>query len=239
MRAGGAHSGEMAEGYSSAQVRAAEAPHLARREPLMQRAADGLARELRAALGARKDRRGAGSVLVLVGPGNNGGDALYAAAEISSSGSDVSLVLTADRAHQRGLAVALDDGCGRVAADDPAALAAAVARADVIVDGILGIGTAEPALRGRPREVVATVIEALGRREDAPVVVAVDLPSGIGPDDGAVPDETVLPADVTVTFGAIKAGLLLEPARSYVGRIRLVDIGLGPDLAGVEPIVRT
>ncbi|SMH40273.1 yjeF N-terminal region [Rathayibacter oskolensis] len=227
----------MAEGYSSAQVRAAEAPHLARREPLMQRAADGLARELRAVLAARPDRRGPGNVLVLVGPGNNGGDALYAAAEISASGSHVNLVLTAGKAHQRGLAVALDDGCGTVRADDPAALAAAVSRADVVVDGILGIGTAEPALRGRPRDVVAAVIEAVRRREVPPVVVAVDLPSGIGPDDGSVPDPTVLRADVTVTFGAIKAGLLLPPGGSYAGRIRLIDIGLGPDLAGVDPLV--
>lgn len=227
----------MAEGYSSAQVRAAEAPHLARREPLMQRAADGLARELRAVLARREDRTSPGSVLVLVGPGNNGGDALYAAAEISSSGTDVSLVLTAGKAHQRGLAVALDDGCGLVPADDPAALASAVARADVVVDGILGIGTAAPALRGRPREVVAAVLAAIDRLDRRPVVVAVDLPSGIGPDDGSVPDGTVLRADVTVTFGAIKAGLLLEPGASFAGRIRLVDIGLGPDLADVAPVV--
>lgn len=227
----------MAEGYSSAQVRAAEAPHLARREPLMQRAADGLARELRAVLAQRRDRSTPGSVLVLVGPGNNGGDALYAAAELSASGTDVGLVLTADRAHARGLAVALDDGCDRVRADDPAALAAAVSRADVIVDGILGIGTAAPALRGRPREVVATVIDAIGRLDARPTVVAVDLPSGIGPDDGTVPDPIVLRADVTVTFGAIKAGLLLAPGAAYAGRIRLVDIGLRPDLADVEPVV--
>lgn len=227
----------MAEGYSSAQVRAAEAPHLARREPLMQRAADGLARELRAVLARRHDRSTPGSVLVLVGAGNNGGDALYAAAEISSSGTDVSLVLTADRAHSRGLAVALDDGCGLVKADDPAAISAAVARADVVVDGILGIGTAAPALRGRPREIVAAVVEAVGSRERRPTVVAVDLPSGIGPDDGSVPDPTVLRADVTVTFGAIKAGLLLPPGSGYAGRITLIDIGLRADLAEVEPVV--
>jgi len=228
----------MVEGYSSAQVRAAEAPHLARREPLMQRAADGLAREIRALLAGRRDRRGPGTVLVLVGPGNNGGDALYAAAEVASSGVDVLLVLTADRWHQRGLAVALDEGCDRVPADDVRALLAAIARADVVVDGILGIGTRHPALSGRPRSIVETVIDALADREERPVVVAVDLPSGIGPDDGSVPDPTVLHADVTVTFGAIKAGLLLPPGDAYVGRIRLVDIGLGPDLVGVEPLVR-
>jgi NAD(P)H-hydrate repair Nnr-like enzyme with NAD(P)H-hydrate epimerase domain len=69
-------------------------------------------------------------------------------------------------------------------------------------------------------------------------VVAVDLPSGIGPSDGRVPDPAVLPADVTVTFGALKAGLLLEPARSLAGRVILIDIGLGPELEGVEPVLR-
>ena len=68
-----------------------------------------------------------------------------------------------------------------------------------------------------------------------PVVVAVDLPSGIDPDTGAVPDGPVLRADLTVTFGAIKAGLLLTPGSELAGRVRLVDIGL--DLTGVEPVV--
>jgi hypothetical protein len=72
----------------------------------------------------------------------------------------------------------------------------------------------------------------------SPVVVAVDLPSGTDPDDGSVPDPAVLPADVTVTFGALKAGLLLEPARSLAGRVILIDIGLQPELAGVEPVLR-
>ena len=70
-----------------------------------------------------------------------------------------------------------------------------------------------------------------------PDVVAVDLPSGISPDDGGVPDPVVLPADVTVTFGAVKAGLLLQPARRLAGGVRLIDIGLRPYLEGVEPLV--
>jgi NAD(P)H-hydrate epimerase len=71
---------------------------------------------------------------------------------------------------------------------------------------------------------------------DGPRVVACDIPSGVGCDDGAVPDPTVLPADVTVTFGAGKAGLLQGPGRAFAGRVALVDVGL--DLSGVTPLVR-
>jgi NAD(P)H-hydrate repair Nnr-like enzyme with NAD(P)H-hydrate epimerase domain len=70
-------------------------------------------------------------------------------------------------------------------------------------------------------------------------VIAVDLPSGIHPDDGTVPDPTVLPASVTVTFGAVKAGLLLQPAAAYAGRVELVDLGLGDELAAMKPLVVT
>jgi NAD(P)H-hydrate epimerase len=64
----------------------------------------------------------------------------------------------------------------------------------------------------------------------------VDLPSGVDPDDGSV-SPPLLPAHTTVTFGAVKAGLLLPPGRSSAGRLRLVDIGLGPALEGVVPLV--
>ena len=69
-------------------------------------------------------------------------------------------------------------------------------------------------------------------------MVAVDVPSGIGVDDGALPDPPfVLPADVTVTFGGHKVGLLVGPGAERVGRIVLVDIGIGADLARMPPAV--
>ena len=107
----------------------------------------------------------------------------------------------------------------------------------MIVDGILGTGTsADPALRGRARELVVGVLPALAAT-DRPTVVAVDLPSGIHPDDGSVPDPAVLPADVTVTFGAAKAGLLLEPGADYAGELRVIDLGLGAELERFTPLV--
>jgi hypothetical protein len=66
----------------------------------------------------------------------------------------------------------------------------------------------------------------------------VDIPSGIDPDDGSVPDPCVLRATLTVTFGGYKAGLLLAPASGFAGEVRLADIGLGERLALVEPVLR-
>jgi hydroxyethylthiazole kinase-like uncharacterized protein yjeF len=218
--------------YSAAQVRAAEKPLLDAGVPLMARAAAGLARELRSQLESsdRGDR-----IVVLVGAGDNGGDALYASAELAAEGADVVLVRTGSRVHGPGWAAAISAGAVEAEPDAAPALAADAA---ILVDGILGTGTsANPALRGTARDLVLALLPVLGR-DDSPAVVAVDLPSGIEPDEGTVPDPAVLPADLTVTFGALKAGLLLEPARSLAGRVILIDIGLAEQLAGVEPVLR-
>lgn len=220
----------MVAGYTVAQLRAAEAPHLQRGEPLMRRAAAALAdsvRELAPETVAR--------VVLLVGTGDNGGDALHAGAELAAAGHPVVVVPTGARMHEEGRRLAEAAGAAFVdGADDDAVRAAAVS-AEVIVDGIVGIGTsADPALRGRAREIVLLVREVAG---DA-VVVAADLPSGIHPELGTVPDrDAVLPARRTVTFGAATAGLLLAPATDYVGELRVVDLGLGPELARFEPVV--
>jgi NAD(P)H-hydrate epimerase len=219
-------------GYSAAQVRAAEKPLLDAGVPLMARAAAGLAGELRKLLTtSRRD----GPIVVLVGSGDNGGDALFASATVAAEGVGVILIRTGSRVHEAGWAAAEDAGAVEL---QPDAIPYLMADAAIIVDGILGTGTgADPALRGTARDVVLRVLALLGR-DDSPAVVAVDIPSGIGPDDGAVPDPAVLPADVTVTFGALKAGLLLEPARSLAGRVVLIDIGLGPQLEGIEPVLQ-
>lgn len=98
--------------------------------------------------------------------------------------------------------------------------------ADVLLDGLLGIGG-----RGAPRGVAGLLTGLLGdllgdENPGAPLVVAVDVPSGIGVDDGTLPDGPVLPADVTVTFGGAKPGLLLPPASRRAGRVQVVDLGL-------------
>ncbi|MFF2372401.1 NAD(P)H-hydrate epimerase [Agromyces sp. NPDC058110] len=253
------------DGYSAAQVQAAERPLIDAGEPLMQRAAlsladvvSGLLRSTDAA-GRRRGPRPV--VLVLAGSGDNGGDALYAAAHLAERGADVRVVAVGSRVHEAAAAAARAAGALDVAppmSGDPAASAApgagadaafddAVQATDVVVDGILGIGAAaSPALRGTARDAVARIRALLGRSwtdrtgvgARHPLVVAVDLPSGVSPDDGSVPVPVVLPADVTVTMGAVKAGLLVGPAAPLAGRIVLVDLGLGPALADVRPVVR-
>ncbi|MFJ1738813.1 NAD(P)H-hydrate dehydratase [Streptomyces microflavus] len=210
----------MRRAYSVETVRAAEAA-LMKRVPegaLMQRAAAGLAVACGDLL--RRTGRVYGSrVLLLVGSGDNGGDALYAGARLARRGAAVrALLLSPDRAHAGGLAAFLAAG-GQVAegADGLGAL-------DLVVDGITGIGG-----RGGLREDAVALLRAVTRDRDRTPVIAVDLPSGVEADSGEVHGEAVT-ADATVTFGTYKPGHLIDPAAEHAGALRLVDIGLGPEL---------
>ncbi|MFF2922996.1 NAD(P)H-hydrate dehydratase [Streptomyces celluloflavus] len=212
----------MRTAYSVESVRAAERELMARLPDgaLMQRAAAGLATACAELLGRVYGAR----VVLLVGSGDNGGDALYAGARLARRGAGVTAVLLSpERAHGGGLA-ALRAAGGRVSADADRDLA----RADLVVDGIVGIGG-----RGGLRPEAARLARAA--RESA-TVVAVDLPSGVDADSGEVHGDAVR-ADATVTFGAYKPGLLIDPAREAAGALRLVDIGLAPPaVADVEAL---
>ena len=209
--------------YTAAQVRAAERPLIDAGEPLMLRAAAALAAVIEERLTDASSPR----ALVVAGSGDNGGDALYAAASLAGRVA-VDVLLVGSRVHEPALDAAVAAGARRVELDDAAREAS---RYSVVVDGILGIGTSpDPSLRGPAREAVAALLDAGDR---APVV-AVDLPSGLQPDTGAA-DAVVLPAAVTVTFGAVKAGLVVGAGPRLAGAIVLVDLGLGPALAGEEP----
>ncbi|MCX4674862.1 NAD(P)H-hydrate dehydratase [Streptomyces sp. NBC_01433] len=208
----------MRRAYSVETVRAAEAALLSRlpEGALMRRAAAGLAVACGDLL--RRNGRVYGSrVLLLVGSGDNGGDALYAGARLARRGAGVRALLTSpDKVHAGGLA-ALEAAGGRVL-DSPDGLGAV----DLVVDGITGIGG-----RGGLRPEAAALVRAVtGSR--APVL-AVDLPSGVEADSGEI-HGTAVRADATVTFGTYKPGLLIDPAAERAGALRLVDIGLGPDL---------
>ncbi|WP_428954254.1 NAD(P)H-hydrate dehydratase [Streptomyces sp. cg35] len=206
----------MRTAYDVETIRAAERALMARLPDgaLMQRAAAGLAAACADLLGKVYGAR----VALLAGSGDNGGDALYAGARLARRGAGVTaLLLSPERAHAGGLA-ALRAAGGSVLDGESGAAVDAVSRADLVMDGIVGIG-GKGGLRPRAARLAAAATESGG------TVVAVDLPSGVDADTGEVRGEAVR-ADVTVTFGAYKPGLLVDPAHAYAGALRLVDIGL-------------
>ena len=192
---------------------------------LMQRAAAAIAVSAGSMLRDVAGRVSGSRVVLLVGSGDNGGDALYAGARLARRGARVDAVLVAARHHEAGAAALLRAGGRLTGTDDLVAAAELVAAADLVVDGILGIGGS-----GALREPAAT-LAAVARETDSSVL-AVDLPSGVDADSGAVADpERVVSADRTVVLGTLKPGLLVGAGAARSGDLEVVDIGL--DLSGV------
>ena len=159
--------------------------------------------------------RPSGSVVVVAGSGNNGGDGVVVARTLVARGRDVTLVPVGTSPVDETL---FHGWPLRVL--DPAAGRDALRSADVIVDGILGTG-----LQGAPRDAQAAWIEAIN---GAPAfVIALDVPSGVVSDTGAVPGSAVH-ADLTVSFGGVKLGTVLQPGREHSGRLVAVEIGFPP-----------
>jgi ADP-dependent NAD(P)H-hydrate dehydratase / NAD(P)H-hydrate epimerase len=219
----------MRDAYQVTAVRAAEQAlmELVPDGTLMGRAAAGLASVCAALLRREPGGVYGARVVVLAGSGDNGGDALYAGALLARRGAAVTAIAAGSRVHPGGTAALLQAG-GRVSDDTrnaDALTAQSITGADLIVDGLLGIGG-----RGGLREPFAGLAAGAERaRQAGATVVAVDLPSGIDADTGAVQGPAVR-ADVTVTFGAIKPGLLIDPGAGHAGTVELIDIGLGPYL---------
>ncbi|MDN5796956.1 MAG: bifunctional ADP-dependent NAD(P)H-hydrate dehydratase/NAD(P)H-hydrate epimerase [Intrasporangium sp.] len=185
---------------------------------LMGRAARGIADVAAARLGEHGGR----SVVALVGSGDNGGDALYAAHFLAEVGYPCAAVLVSDKgrsaAHQGGLATVAQNAVVVVAADDPDEAVRVVAGADLVLDGITGIG-GHPGLRPTAARLVAAI------DEDA-WIIAVDLASGLDP-EGRVRADAIVWADETVTMGVAKPAHLLPAGEGATGRLTVVDIGLG------------
>jgi hydroxyethylthiazole kinase-like uncharacterized protein yjeF len=192
---------------------------------LMQRAARGLALIAAAELRSRRGSVYGSRVLIMVGPGNNGGDALYAGAQLASRGAVVQAVSCLGAPHAEGLSALYHAGGRLFDLDHLLARTDSDDSWDLALDGVLGIG-------GRPG--LPDPVSRLADRLQAGGVpiVAVDLPSGVSADTGAVPSRAIK-ATRTVTFGGLKPCHLVEPARSFCGPIDLVDIGL--DSAAEQP----
>lgn len=231
----------MRPAYLAQTIRTAEEPLLeALPGVLMQRAAAGLASAVLRELAARGRVYGA-RVLLVVGSGNNGGDALYAGARLLNRGVRVRAWRTSSAAHEQGWRAFLASG-GR--AVDALGAIDELASTDLVIDGVLGIGG-----RAGLRAPVALFARACA---DAGVpVVSVDLPSGLDADSPSRTVESVetrqaelvetthFTAQLTVTFGGLKFCHVLEPAASACGRIELVDIGLDlprADLSVWQPV---
>ena len=182
---------------------------------VMRRAAFAVATQAAAMLVERGAGVAGRRVTLLVGAGNNGGDALWAGAFLRRRGAAVTAVLlNPEKAHTEGLA-ALRSAGGRVAVDPERAIAGA----DLVIDGIVGLSARGPL---RPRAA------ALVERITVPVL-AVDLPSGTDPNTGVVTGPAVR-AHTTVTFGGRKPVHVLGEGAIRSGRVQVVDIGFDGDL---------
>jgi ADP-dependent NAD(P)H-hydrate dehydratase / NAD(P)H-hydrate epimerase len=240
----------MRDAYSVANIRAAEAALLAQLPDgaLMQRAAAGLTAVCTDLLRSSPGGVYGARVVILAGTGDNGGDALYAGERLARRGAAVTAIAAGSRIHQAG-ARALTDAGGRIipvldpgaTGTDPARpddqpddsgqgrfdpghdVRRTIGNADLIIDGMLGIGG-----KGGLREPYAALAR-LAANAGRATTVAVDLPSGIDADTGEVSGPAVR-ADVTVVFGAVKPGLLIDPGAGHAGVVELVDIGLRPYL---------
>jgi NAD(P)H-hydrate epimerase len=202
-------------------------------ETLMEEAGRGAAAVALAMLGGHDDRR-PGLVLVLAGPGNNGGDGHVVARHLAAAGvrSVVALVSTDARPATRDAALNWDrlDGVAEVdrlqlaTAHDARLLLNGIERAGLVVDALLGTG-----VRGTLREPIRSAVEVClqARRAGVPIL-AVDTPTAVDATSG-VPSDPVVRADVTVTFHRPRIGLATRTGARLAGRVLVVPIGIPAD----------
>ncbi|MDE3087863.1 MAG: NAD(P)H-hydrate dehydratase [Chloroflexota bacterium] len=213
---------------------------------MMERAGKAVADAI-AVRGGAHDQR----VLVLVGPGNNGGDGLVCARYLHDAGARVSLYLWKRIANDadKNFELCRERNVATARAEEDAELKTlrqVVREADIIVDALLGTGVTRP-IEGVLKKILAAVKEEIDRRGERelqelapllprspaplrPLVVAVDLPSGLNPDTGAL-DPAALAADLTVTFAFPKIGQLSFPGAGAVGELIVADIGIRAEWA--------
>ncbi len=188
-------------------------------EELMQRAGRAVADSVVEVLGGSIAQR---RILVLAGPGKNGGDGLIAARILRQRGVDVSVVCPIPRADDPLLEECAAAGCS-ITQDDLANLGETPSKAELVVDALLGTGRSR-AIEGS----ILNVLDAVRGLAGELTIVAVDLPSGLDSDTGEA-DPVTLPADVTVALGSVKVGCLTIKGAEYSGGIRVVEIGLDGD----------
>jgi len=201
---------------------------------LMQRAGEAVAR-------VTGDLADGGDVLILIGPGKNGGDGLACARALAAAGNRVTVYLFNRQVDE-------DTGAAVVRASEDQSrgvLSGLAGNSAVVVDALLGIGQSRP-----PDPNLISILETVNtQRGSSTRGVAVDIPTGVDAGTGAIWNHAFR-ADVTVCMGFLKRGLVLHPGSDYCGQIRLIDLGFPPsaaasvavsvptasDIAGIIPV---
>ena len=200
---------------------------------LMEHAGTAVAAAVRA-IASDLDRWGFGPIVILCGPGNNGGDGYVAARRLALAGASVIVAVVASESRPRGLTsarnwdrIARDSGIAKVrlaVSRDVAMFGQGVEKAAVVVDALLGTG-----VRGALREPIRSAVELIGRARAAGVpVVAVDTPTAVDLSSGE-PSDPAVTADLTVTFHRPKTGFLTRRGAAHAGRVLVAPIGIPAD----------
>jgi ADP-dependent NAD(P)H-hydrate dehydratase / NAD(P)H-hydrate epimerase len=195
--------------FKVADIRAAENTLIAKlpEGALMERAAFGLASFISKLARQNNLKPQQTKIVAVIGKGNNGQDCLVAGKFLKQKGFDFSAI-----EHEQ----------------DSQENLARIASAHIVLDGIVGLGANSP---------ISQSAKNLFKAAKNALIIAVDLPSGINADTGEVFDQNlVVKADHTVTFGALKVGLVTGTAKAYLGAVTLVDIGLFSYLKKYQPI---
>src|SRR5947207_5734279 len=192
---------------------------------LMENAGRGAADAVLAWLAPGKRAPRAPRVVIVCGKGGNGGDGFVVARHLKRRGVRCDVVLAAPARDVRGdAATKLRElqtaGVRPATVTDAAALAPRLARADLIIDALLGTGA-----RSGADGLVAAAIDAVNAAGRP--VLALDIPSGL-PADGGAPSRAAVRADVTLPFAGLKRGLVMPPGRALAGRVSVIDIGVPP-----------
>ena len=197
-------------------------------ETLMENAGRAIAEEVKKNVGNVAGQR----ILILIGPGNNGGDGLVATRHLDDWGAEVNLYLCHPRApDDKNLKLTQDKGIFTVTGeqdDNFDTLVELLSSADIIIDAIFGTGKSRP-LKGIFAQVLRKVIETKAKRPEL-AIIAVDTPSGLDANTGAI-DAACPFADVTITLGYPKPGLFNFPGADRVGKLIVADIGIPSALA--------
>jgi NAD(P)H-hydrate epimerase len=201
-------------------------------ERLMEHAGTAVAAAVRA-LAADLGRWGTGPIVILCGPGNNGGDGYVVGRRLALAGGRVIVAVVATESRPKGAAaaknwdrIARDTGIDKVhlpVARDVAMFGTGIEKAAVVVDALLGTG-----VHGALRDPIRSAVEVIERARAAGVpIVAVDTPTAVDLSSGE-PSSPAVRADLTVTFHRPKTGLLTKRGAAYAGKVLVAPIGIPP-----------